>query len=411
MNIWIINHYAMPPEYEMRLRTIMMAKYLQKFGHNVKIFCASTIHNSDINIIDKKGPLFIEKNYDGLDYVHIKTSGYTGNGFSRVKNMLEFPLRLIKVSKQMKTDPDVIVCDLGAMLAPIPYFISISKKARFIFEVRDLWPESIIEYKKLSRKNPFVKVMYTIEKWMYKKSDKIVFTMEGGRDYITDKGWYKEIDLSKVHHINNGVDLHSFNENKATYTLVDNDLTNNNTFKVVYAGSIRLANNVKKIVEAAKFIQERKLDKIQFLIYGDGSDRIPLEKFCEENNIRNVKFKGQVEKKLIPYILSKSDINILHFEQNSLKKYGGSLNKMFEYFASGKPTVSDCEFGYDLINRYKAGVSEDIIQSEQISEIIIKFYNMDKQEYNEYCSNALKAANEYDYKSLINKFNNEVINK
>lgn len=88
MNIWIINHYAMPPEYEMRLRTIMMAKYLQEFGHNVKIFCASTIHNTDINLIDKNGPLFIEKNYNGLEYVHIKTSEYAGNGFSRVKNMI-----------------------------------------------------------------------------------------------------------------------------------------------------------------------------------------------------------------------------------------------------------------------------------------------------------------------------------
>jgi glycosyltransferase involved in cell wall biosynthesis len=410
MNIWIINHYAMPPEYEMRLRTIVMAKYLQEFGHNVKIFCASTIHNTDINLIDKNGPLFIEKNYNNLEYVHIKTSEYTGNGFSRIKNMLEFPLRLIRVSRQIKTNPDVVVCDLGALLSPIPYFISKKKKARFIFEVRDLWPESIIEYKGLSRKNMFVKMMFVIEKWMYKKSDKIVFTMEGGRDYIIDKGWNKEIDLSKVYHINNGVDLNSFNSNKARFTLNDDDLKNDDTFKVVYAGSIRLANNIKRIIEAAKIIQERRVEKIQFIIYGEGSDRVPLMNFCKENNLSNVKFKGQVEKKFIPYILSKSDVNILHFEQNSLKKYGGSLNKMFEYFASGKPTLSDCEFGYDLINRYKAGVSIDITQTEQLAEEILKFYEMDKQKYKKYCSNALKAATDYDYKSLINSFNNEIIN-
>lgn len=411
MNIWIINHYAMPPEYEMRLRTIMMAKYLQEFGHNVKIFCASTIHNTDTNLIDKNGPLFIEKNYNGLEYVHIKTSEYAGNGFTRVKNMIEFPLKLIKVSKKMNENPDVIVCDLGALLAPLPYFISKKKKARFIFEVRDLWPESIIEYKKLSRKNILVKMMYVIEKWMYKKSEKIVFTMEGGRDYIIEKGWDKVIDLSKVHHINNGVDLDSFNENKARFILNDDDLNNDDTFKVIYVGSIRLANNVKKIVEAAKIIQDRGFNSIQFLIYGEGSDRVPLMNFCKENNISNVKFKGQVEKRLIPYILSKSDLNILHFEQNSLKKYGGSLNKMFEYFASGKPTLSDCEFGYDIINRYKAGVSKDITQSEQLSEEILKFYEMDEKQYGEFCSNALKAANDYDYKSLINEFNNEIIDR
>lgn len=410
MNIWIINHYAMPPEYEVRPRTIMMAKYLQEYGHDVKIFCASTIHNTKINLIDKKGPLFIEKNYHGLDYVHIKASEYVGNGLSRIKNMLQFPLRLIGVSKQIKINPDVIVCDLGAPLAPIPYFISKKRKSRFIFEVRDLWPESIIEYKGLSRRNILVKLMYAIEKWIYKKSDIIVFTMEGGLDYIIDKGWEKSVDISKVHHVNNGVDLDSFNENTTCFTLHDDDLNNVETFKVVYTGSIRLANNVKKIVEAAKFIQDKGYNAIQLLIYGEGSEREPLMAYCEENNISNVKFKGQIGKEYIPYVLSKSDLNIFHFEQNSLKKYGSSLNKMFEYFASGKPTLSDCEFGYDIINRYKAGVSQDITDPEQFAEKILNFFKMDEQEYSEFCANALKAAKDYDYKYLIGEFEKVIVN-
>ena len=79
---------------------------------------------------------------------------------------------------------------------------------------------------------------------------------------------------------------------------------------------------------------------------------------------------------------------------------------MFEYFASGKPTLSDCEFGYDIINRYKAGVSKDITKSEQLAEEILEFYQMDEQRYGEFCSNALKAANDYDYKRLIGEFEN-----
>lgn len=410
MNIWIINHYAMPPEYEMRIRTIMMAKYLQEIGHNVKIFSASTIHNTDINLIEKDGPIYIEKKYNGLNYIHIKTSNYTGNGLSRIRNMLEFPFRLIKVSNQIKTNPDIIICDLGAMLAPIPYLISRFKKAKFVLEIRDLWPESIIEYKKLSRNNLMVKIMYFIEKWIYKKSDNLIFTMEGGIDYLIDKKWDQDMDLAKVHYINNGVDLESFNENKKKYSYKDQDLDNEDSFKIIYVGSIRLANNVKKIVEAAQILQERKISNVKFLIFGDGDDKIPLEKYCAENNIINVEFKGSVDKKKIPYILSKSDMNILHFEQNSLKKYGGSLNKMFEYFASGKPTISDCEFGYDLINKYSAGFSKDMIYPEQIADAIIKFYEMEELEYNNYCNNALKAANEYNYKDLINKLNNIISN-
>lgn len=399
----------MPPEYEMRLRTIMTAKYLQEAGHKVKIICASTIHNTDINLIEEDGPLFIEKDYDGLNYVHVKTSKYTGNGLSRIKNMLQFVLRLSRVSKRIKTDPDIIICDLGAMLAPVPYFIARSKKAKFVLEVRDLWPESIIEYKNLSRKNLLVKLMYSLEKWMYKKSDKIIFTMEGGLDYIIGKGWDKKVDISKVHHVNNGVDLDTFNENKKKHTIVDKDLNDESTFKVVYTGSIRLANNVRMIVEAAKIIQEKKYDDIVFLIYGDGNERLPLENLCRENDIRNVKFKGQIDKKSIPYVLSKSDVNILHFEQNALKQYGASLNKMFEYFASGKPTISDCKFGYDLINRYKAGISRDSSEAYEIADMVVEFYSMEEDKYREYCNNALRASKDFDFKILVDKLESIIL--
>lgn len=403
INIWILNHYAMPPDYEVRVRNNMMAKYLQQSGHNVKIFSASTIHNTNINLIQENSKLFIERSYGDLNFVHIKTSDYSGNGVSRIFNMLQFPYRFISVAKQISDKPDIIICDLGALLAPIPYMISKKLKAKFILEVRDLWPESIIEYKGFSRRNPLVKIMYQLEKWMYKKADEIVFTMEGGKDYIYDKGWDREIDLSKVHHINNGVDLEVFNVNKENHKSIDTDLDEKDTFKVIYAGSIRLANNVKKIVDAAQVIKDKGYENIKFLIYGEGTDKEYLERYCLENDIDNVIFKGFIDKNKIPYVLSRCDLNIMHFEQNSLKKYGASLNKMFEYFASGKPTISDCEFGYDLINRYKCGAVVDNASSDKLAEAIISYSNMPEEEYRIYCMNALRASRDFDFKVLTAK--------
>lgn len=393
----------MPPEYEVRVRNNAMIKYIQRAGHSVKLFSASTIHNTSINLIEDRSKLYIEKSYGDLNFVHIRTSNYSGNGLSRVFNMLQFPFRFFKVAKKLNDKPDVIICDLGAMLAPLPYLVAKKYKSKFILEVRDLWPESIIEYKGLSRKNPVVWVMYKLEKWIYKKADKLVFSMEGGKNYIIDKGWDKEINLSKVYHINNGVDLEVFNYNKKNNRINDPDLENIKTFKVVYAGSIRLANNIKKIIDAAQVLKVKGHSDIKFLIYGNGTDKEYLERYCDENNLDNVVFKGLVDKNKIPYILTSCDLNIMHFEQNNLKKYGASLNKMFEYFASGKPTVSDCEFGYDLINRNKCGVVADNADSEQLAEAIISFYTMSEDEYNIYCQNAIKAAQNFDYKDLTAK--------
>jgi hypothetical protein len=113
----------MPPQYEMRIRNNIMAKYLMQKGYKVKIFSASTIHNTNINLINDK-KLFIEKAYGELNFVHVRTSNYKGNGFSRVINMLQFPLRFIKVAKKIDNKPDIIICDLEAIFAWAPYLIA-----------------------------------------------------------------------------------------------------------------------------------------------------------------------------------------------------------------------------------------------------------------------------------------------
>lgn len=408
-NIWIINHYAMPPQYETRVRNNVMAKYLMQKGYKVKIVSASTLHNTNINLINNKRTLFIERNYNGLEFVHIRTSDYTGNDISRVINMLQFPLRLLKVAKKINQKPDVIICDLEAIFAWSPYLIAKKFKSKFILEVRDLWPESIVVYKKISRNNPMIKLLYKLEKWIYKKCDKLIFSMEGGKDYIFDKGWEKDIDMSKIHYINNGVDLEQFSYNKKNYIVNDDDLHDQDTFKVVYTGSIRKANNIIKIVDAAEQVLKNRNKNIKFLIYGEGPERQVLEKYCKEKNICNIIFKGHVEKNKIPYILSQCDLNIMHFSQSSLKKYGTSMNKIFDYLASGKPSISDCEFKHDLFNKYKCGLSIDNASSQALAEGILKFYNMPKEEYNIYCNNALKAAQDFDYKVQTEKLEKVIL--
>lgn len=399
----------MPPQYETRVRNNVMAKYLIQKGYKVKIFAASTIHNTEINLIKDDNKLFVEKAYGELDFIHIRTSDYIGNGLSRIINMLQFPFRLLKVSKKIVQKPDIIICDLEAIFAWSPYLISRRFRTKFILEIRDLWPESIVVYKNISRNNLLIWLLYRLEKWIYRKADKLVFTMEGGKEYIIDKGWDKDIDMSKIYHINNGVDLEQFNYNKENYITKDDDLDDKNAFKIVYTGSIRQANNIRKIVNVAEAIKKKGNRDIRFLIYGDGTDRQILEKYCIERGIDNIIFKGYVEKNKIPYILSKCDLNIMHFSQSSLKKYGSSMNKMFDYLASGRPSVSDCKFGYDIFSKYKCGLSIDNANPEILAESVLKFYNMPKEEYDTYCQNALKAAQDFDFKILTDKLEKVIL--
>ena len=145
-------------------------------------------------------------------------------------------------------------------------------------------------------------------------------TWEGGKDYIIEKGWAKEIDLSKIKHISNGVVIDAFDKCSEDYKIIDVDLDNKDYKNVVYAGSIGKVNNLGMLLDAAKIIQKQGVKDIRFLIYGFGDEGKKLRKRCEEENIDNVIFKGRVEKKFVPSILKKAYINILQIGRASCRE-------------------------------------------------------------------------------------------
>ena len=83
-----------------------------------------------------------------------------------------------------------------------------------------------------------------------------------------------------------------------------------------------------------------------------------------------------------------------------LFRFGGSMNKLFDYFASGKPVLSTFKMGYSLINKYNAGIELDDSSSERIADSILYFRNLNEKAYREYCNNARKAAEDYSFKNL-----------
>lgn len=409
-NIWIMNHYATNMFQEKAGRHYWFSKCLLEEGYKPTIFCASTIHNSDKQIKMSKAK-FLTKIVDNIPFVFVKTTPYSGNGLKRIMNMICFYKNLFSVTKKYAKrygKPDVI---LASSVHPLTLVagIKIAKKfgVQCICEVRDLWPESIVEYGNLKRNSIIAKILYKGEKWIYEKADKLIFTMEGGKDYIINQKWDIEhhglIDTKKVYHINNGIDIELYDNNKKMNVINDEDLVDVQNFKVIYTGSIRHVNKVEKILDVAKILSNYN---IKFLLWGAGDQVDILKKRVEDEKINNVVFKGFVDKKYIPYITSNADLNIILGENSFLFQYGGSLNKMFDYFASGKPLLSTFTMGYSLIDSYKAGIELTDSSSVSIADNILYFANLDEETYNDYCDNAHRAARDYDFRNLTLKLIN-----
>src|SRR5699024_3703344 len=155
------------------------------------------------------------------------------------------------------------------------------------------------------------------------------------------------------------------------------------------AGSIRKVNNIGMLLDAAKIIQNEGNKEIRFLIYGSGDESEVLKKRCYEEGIKNVTFKGRVEKRYVPSILKRSYINILHNSSTSLDKYGQSQNKYFEYLAAGKCLVQTYSTGYSIYEKFDCGVSASVQNTEEISKMIL--YACDESRNKQMGINARKA--------------------
>jgi glycosyltransferase involved in cell wall biosynthesis len=372
------------------------------------VFTASTVHNSDKNLIEDN-ELYKTEIVNSINYIYIKACNYQGNGISRIKNMFEYTIRLFSVTKKF-SKPDIIIATSVHPLACVAGLI-ISKRynCKCIIEIADMWPLTLVEMGKLSEKSVITKLMYRLEHWIYKKADKIVFTMEGGKDYLIDKGWGKDINLDKVNYINNGIDLNEFNFNKNYKVYEDKDLDNSDTFKVIYTGSMGMANALNYFVEAAEILKNEDMKDVRFILFGDGYQRQQLEDYVIKNKLENVIFKGKVDKNFIPNILSKGNLNVFTGKNISLYKYGLSLNKMFDYFASGKPTLSNIECGYDILEKNNCGMTVKGGLAETLADGILKFYSMPKEEYKRYCDNALRAAQDFDFKVLTDRLEKVIL--
>lgn len=409
-NIWLVNKYAMPPQYESRLRTIKFAHYLQEMGYIVTVFGSSVMHNMDLDLIDD-GAKYVERRYGDLNFIHIKSCHYKKTaGFSRVWSDIQFHYRLVKLAKNFNK-PDLVVATTFPLFANPLLSYCHKYGIKYVTEMLDWWPDDFVDFGLVGAKNPVMKYLFWRAKKNYIDSDASVFSPPGCYKYFADKGWDKghggPVDLSRVFYINNGVDLNDFNSWKQQYVIADEDFKLDKK-RIIYLGSVRLANNVSQLIKAAELLNESK--DIEFLIYGNGDDREPLIRYCKEHDLENVKFKDKwIDPKYVPFVLSQGYINILNYTAN-FGKYGISSSKMFQYMAAGKPIVCNVSIMFSPIEEHRIGVSRDMKDAKDYANVIKQFVNMPKVEYDAMCERARDAAKEYDYPYLAKKMV-EVIKK
>lgn len=400
--IWILNHYASTPQIGGGTRHYDFSKELAKRGYDVTVFASSYLHGEGRYLFSDEYK--IEEFTSGFRFVWLRTRpGYKCNGIKRILNMLSYVKNVLRVTKKLRA-PDVII---GSSVHPFAWVsaIMLSKryKAKFVAEVRDLWPQTLIEVGSVSKNHPIVKIFKFIEKWAYRRASCIITLLPYAYEYI--KRYC--IPESKVVYISNGTDITGFMdlaERSADY--VDPNLKKilYEYFCCVYIGSHVISEGLYTIIDAAGIIQAKGYKKIKFVLIGDGTEKPALMARCKKKGIDNIIFWDRVPKHQVPAILALGKINMASLKDIPIYRYGISLNKLFDYLCSSRPTVFAGRVYNDIIKEADAGFSVEPEDPEAFAEAVIDLYNLNEEVRNQLGNNGLHYAQiNYDIKILTDK--------
>ncbi|WP_336184536.1 glycosyltransferase family 4 protein [Fusobacterium polymorphum] len=390
-NIWFINEHDAPPEFEKTRRRYDMCKYLLRLGkYKLHIICGAFLHGSQNKYAyDKNQNKNV--NIDGVDVHILKGVKYSSN-IKRIFSMLIFMLRVIFFKFPKDDKPDIIYGSSPHLFAVLGALILAKKnKAKYILEIRDLWPETWVQMKIIKKNGIIHKFFLKLEKYLYEKADKVIFLGENF-NYILSLG----IDKNKVYTISNGVDLEEFDKNMSSPIKL-----NAEKFNITYTGSIGTANNLDELLDLAKLIDN---DAIIFNIVGRGPLKEHLENRIQEEKISNIRFYDPIDKTLVPSLLRSSQALIILLLDIELYQVGISPNKLFEYFASSRPILFYGNTVSDYVARSNSGISVPAGEILKLRDACLKLYNMSTEEREELGRNGRNYVEEnFDWRVLANK--------
>ena len=363
-NIWIINQYCGSIFHGMNFRSWYFAKELKKKGHSPHIISASFSHL--LFKFPATNGRFTFENVEDIPFTWVKVAKYSGSqSIGRVLVMIQFMINLIFLPKKKLQKPDVIIV---SSLSPLPivsaYFWSKKYKAKLLFEVRDIWPLSLIEIGGFSKLNPLVLFFGWFEKFAYKRADKVISVLPNAKPHMESRGMNKD----KFIHIPNGFNMEEMKKSKDLDKSIAN-LIPKNKFIVGYTGSLGASNAMEYLIKASNYLEIN--ENIHFVILGKGQH---LEKL-KNNAKNNVSFLGEIDKSQIQSAISYFDVCYIGWHNHSLYRFGISPNKIFDYMYSGNPIIHSVNTSNDLVQIAKAGVS---IQPENPKEIANKIIEISK---------------------------------
>ncbi|MEB8430944.1 glycosyltransferase family 4 protein [Cocleimonas sp. KMM 6892] len=391
--VWLLNHYAQEPGSSGGTRHYGLAKHMETMGWDMKIIAASVDHfTGDQRITNRES--HATNIIDGVSFTWLKTPKYEGSGVFRILNILCYSFRAYFGRwKKNISPPDVIIgSSVHPFAAIAAAFLAKKHSVPFIFEVRDLWPETLIAMGRWSEHSIKTKIFRIIEKWLYMNADKIITLLPYANEYIESLG----VPRNKISWISNGAEISS----------PPSSLNQKDTFTLMYFGSHGPANSLDTILEAMSILQvDKSMSHVSLRLIGDGASKASLIQTSIHLNLTNVFFEKSVTKEEIPKLAEEADAFVIPIgNRPELYRYGISPNKIFDYLSAARPIVIASNAANNPIEDANAGLTTEPDNPEKLAQSIKKLVNTPFEIRVQMGSNGRKHVEDnYSYEKLAQK--------
>ena len=315
---------------------------------------------NQINIIASYPNRIDLDNFEDFKYKNVKIKKKNKkklkeNTIQRAFNYFNFFFEAIKVGIKVSKDSDLIIATSPQLLVGVAgAIISKINKKKFILDIRDLWPDIVLDMGVMKRYNPIYIILKILENFMYKQSDYLIYNSPGFKEYLECK--YPKENMSLI---TNGIDdyiLEYFKDKQVKIEKKDK-------YKILYAGNLGIAQDIKILVDLAK----RRKD-IEVILIGKGSQEKIIVDKIKELQVENIKLISSIPR--VELLNLYEEIDILFLQLKDIKMFEKTIpSKIFEYIAAQKPIIYGVE-----------GIAREILEEEFKRNYYFKANNLDNLE-------------------------------
>ena len=385
--MWILNHYADTPDRPAGTRHYSLAQAVVRHGGDVTVFAASRFRWTGKD--DRSGggrALARTQRVDGVRFVWLWTIPYYGNSLRRIANMLSYAV-IVCVAQAGRPAPDVVV---GSTVHPFAalagWTIAKVRGARFVYEVRDLWPQTLIDLGAITERSLSARVLAAIEAHLVRRAETVITLLPGMAAYLGRRG----LPAGHVVYLPNGADLDEGRiglggaprDGGAASSLLDDLARRRQRGEVVFAylGSHGQVNRLDVVLSAHHLASGRTQRPMALYFIGDGPEKAALRQLAADLGVSNVVFADPVPKNLVPAVLEAVDVGVVHATSTPVYQYGVSFNKVFDYMAARLPIAFACTTANDPVVAAGAGLSVAPDDPDALADALVELAELPPEE-------------------------------